>query len=233
MAKPQRENGQVRVANELAEAFQRVHLQKNQWQILWTIMRFTYAWNKKIDSISLTTFEKCTGIDRRNLKRNLNVMVRRMVITKDDSGYITKYGIQKDYTKWQTGVKNNTSVKNDTRTSVKNDTHKRQKTIKNMFDLDSTEIQMSQLLFSLIQKRNSGHKKPDFQEWAKHIDMMIRLDKRSVEDIEKIIRWCQDDEFWKNNILSTASLRKQYDALWLKANLNGKQKVKRFDEQGF
>ncbi|MBW1855449.1 MAG: replication protein, partial [Deltaproteobacteria bacterium] len=140
MASPQKENGHLGIANELVEAFQRVHLPGNQWQILWTIMRFTYGWNKKIDSISLTTFEKCTGIDRRNLKRNLDVLAQRQIISKDGSGYIIKYGIQKDYTKWQTGVKNNTSVNNDTRTSVKNDTktsvnndtHKRQKTIKDI-----------------------------------------------------------------------------------------------------
>ena len=139
MASPQRENGHVRVANELVEAFQRLRLSGNQWRLLWTIMRFTYGWNKKTDYISLTTFEKCTGLKRWNLKRNLDDLFHREIIIRDNSGYIIKYGLQKDYTKWKTSIKNNTSIKNDTatgiknntKTSIKNDTHKRQKTIKN------------------------------------------------------------------------------------------------------
>ncbi len=139
MASPQRENGHVRVANELVEAFQRLRLSGNQWRLLWTIMRFTYGWNKKTDYISLTTFEKCTGLKRWNLKRNLDDLFHREIIIRDNSGYIIKYGLQKDYTKWKTSIKNNTSIKSDTatgiknntKTSIKNDTHKRQKTIKN------------------------------------------------------------------------------------------------------
>ena len=139
MASPQREDGHVRVANELVEVFQRLHLSGNQWKLLWTILRYTYGWNKKTDYISLTTFEKCTDLNRWNLKRNLNDLFHRGIITRDSYGYITKYGFQKDYTKWKTSIKNNTSIKNDTatgiknntKTSIKNDTHKRQKTIKN------------------------------------------------------------------------------------------------------
>ena len=138
MASPQKENGHLRIANELVDDFQRLHLSGNQWRLLWAILRFTYGWNKKTDHISLTSFEKCTGLDRRNLKRDLDILFSRNIILKDNSSYITQYGIQKDYTKWQTGVETDTSVKNDTRTSVKNDTktsvkndtHKRQKTIK-------------------------------------------------------------------------------------------------------
>ena len=44
---------------------------------------------------------------------------------------------------------------------------------------------------------------------------MIRLDKRSVDDIEAVIRWCQQDDFWHKNILSTDKLRKQFDKLYM------------------
>jgi len=139
MASPQKENGFTSIANELAEAFQRLHLSGNQWRLLWVILRLTYGWNKKTDYISLTTFEKCTGLNRWNLKQNLDDLFHREIIIRDNSGYIIKYGLQKDYTKWKTSIKNNTSIKNDTatgiknntKTSIKNDTHKRQKTIKN------------------------------------------------------------------------------------------------------
>ncbi len=222
MANPQKENGFTPIANELVEAYQQLHLSGNQWQIIWTIIRLTYGWNKKVDAISLSMFEKCTGIDRRNLKRNLDILVQRRIISRDGSGYIKKYGMNKDYESWQTGAKNNTSVKNNTitsvdfapQTSVKNNTHKRQKTIK--YSPNSFEVRMAEFFFTLIQKRNPGHKKPDMQKWALHIDRMRRLDCRSEGDIEEVVRWCQADDFWQTVILSTEKLREQFDTLTMK-----------------
>jgi hypothetical protein len=84
-----------------------------------------------------------------------------------------------------------------------------------LFADDSTELKLSKLLFSLIQKRNHNHKQPDLQKWANDIDLMLRIDKRNPSEIEKVINWCQHDNFWKNNILSTQKLRKQFDKLIL------------------
>ena len=84
------------------------------------------------------------------------------------------------------------------------------------FGQNSDEFRLSELLLSLIKKRNPSHKDPDLQSWSKHIDYMIRIDKRQVSEIEKIIKACQQDPFWQNNILSTEKLRKQYDQLKLK-----------------
>jgi len=51
---------------------------------------------------------------------------------------------------------------------------------------------------------------------------MISIDKRTPENIESVIRWCQADSFWKTNILSPEKLRKQYDQLYMKMNAGGK-----------
>ena len=76
---------------------------------------------------------------------------------------------------------------------------------------DAIEIRLSELLLEKILFRN-----PNLQTWAKDIDLMIRLDKRTPEDIQRVIKWSQADTFWQSNILSTAKLRKQFDQLWLK-----------------
>ncbi|MCL4417499.1 MAG: hypothetical protein M1365_12545 [Actinobacteria bacterium] len=81
---------------------------------------------------------------------------------------------------------------------------------------DSDELRLSKLLITLIRQRNPGHKEPDLQKWAYDIDLMLRIDKRDPQIIEKLIIWCQQDRFWQNNILSTAKLRAQYDQLLLK-----------------
>lgn len=87
----------------------------------------------------------------------------------------------------------------------------------NTFSSDSVEVGLAEKLCSLIRNRNPGFKKPNIQKWASEVDKMIRLDKRSPEEIGSVIAWCQADEFWQNNILSTSKLRKQYDQLVMKA----------------
>lgn len=88
--------------------------------------------------------------------------------------------------------------------------------VKKEYCPNSQELQISELLFSLIQARDPKAKKPDFQKWAKHIDLLIRLDKRDPDEIRKVIEWSQQSDFWKNNILSTEKLRKQFTQLKLK-----------------
>jgi hypothetical protein len=45
---------------------------------------------------------------------------------------------------------------------------------------------------------------------------MIRLDSRRADDIEAVIEWCQANEFWQNNIISTQKLRDKFDQLKMK-----------------
>lgn len=84
------------------------------------------------------------------------------------------------------------------------------------FSEDSTEFRLARLLFDLILSNHPTHKKPNLQNWAKEIDLMLRVDKRDPAGIEEVARWCQQDEFWKVNILSTAKLRKHFDRLEIK-----------------
>lgn len=90
---------------------------------------------------------------------------------------------------------------------------------KDKYSEDSKEYKLSVLLRDLILRRdeNSRCKNADMQKWSKDIDLLHRKDNRSYEDIEKIIRWCQQDTFWKANILSTHKLRDKFDSLYQKA----------------
>lgn len=97
---------------------------------------------------------------------------------------------------------------------------------------DTEQMSLVNLLFDLIKERRPSFKLSTLANWTKPIDLMIRLDKRDPEEIEKVIKWCQQDEFWQNNILSTSKLRKQYDQLCLKMEATD-AKPKRFDEEDF
>lgn len=81
---------------------------------------------------------------------------------------------------------------------------------------NSDEFRLAELLLSLIRKHNPTHKQPNIQQWAKHLDLMIRIDKRVPDEIKEIIIACQKDSFWYQNILSTKTLREKYDQLKIK-----------------
>ena len=104
--------------------------------------------------------------------------------------------------------------------------NKNDKNVNNKKEIsDSIEYRLANYLLNFILKRNPNHKKPNIQSWAKHIDLMLRIDKRSVEDIKAVIKWCQNDtpdkqqdkkwKGWANNILSTKTLRNKFDKIYL------------------
>ena len=227
MANPQKENGFTAISNELVDAFQRLHLSGNQWRLLWTIMRFTYGWNKKTDYISLTTFEKCTGLNRWNFKQYLDDLFHREIIIRDNSGYIIKYGLQKDYTKWKTSIKNNTSIRNDTatgiknntKTSIKNDTHKRQKTIKN------TDMSSFDEFWKVYPSRNGRKLEKD-----ESLKAFIKIRREEFENVVWAAKNYAESKDVQNGIgirNPKRFLKDNYWKEWVDAS-----RPKRFDEHG-
>jgi len=64
----------------------------------------------------------------------------------------------------------------------------------------------------------NGSKRPTIsQNWRDAARLMLDNDDRPEDKIHAAIDWCQDDEFWRINIQSMATLRKQYDKLRLAA----------------
>jgi hypothetical protein len=88
------------------------------------------------------------------------------------------------------------------------------------YPADSDERRLSELLLNLLLERKPDFHRPDIERWAGEIDRMIHRDGRLPERIEAVIRWCQADPFWSNNILSTAKLRKHFDRLELEMSRN-------------
>lgn len=61
------------------------------------------------------------------------------------------------------------------------------------------------------------------QEWRDEARRMLDLDKRDFGKAMALLEWCQRDSFWKSNIQSMPTFRKQYDQLRLKANAEWEQ----------
>ena len=64
----------------------------------------------------------------------------------------------------------------------------------------------------------NGCRPPNISEaWVEEMERIMRLDGRTVEEVEGCIRWCQSDSFWRANILSPKKLRQKFDTMRLQA----------------
>ena len=82
-----------------------------------------------------------------------------------------------------------------------------------LFAEDSEEMRLSRLLFDKMRENNPKCREPNWQAWAKVFDLILRVDKRDPRDVADMIRFCQWDNFWRQNILSPGKLREKYDQL--------------------
>jgi len=105
MASPQVENGHARIANELLEALSRFSPGRGEAQVLWAIIRKTYGWNKKQDSVSIGQIAKLTGLTRRWVIVCIgNLEAKRMIKVYRQRGRgnnePNRIEIQKNYDLW-------------------------------------------------------------------------------------------------------------------------------------
>ena len=113
-------------------------------------------------------------------------------------------------------INNTFFVKNENLDLLEKKDSKIKKSIQQkIYSSKSNEMILSEKLFNNIKLLNPNYKKPDFQKWAKNIDLMSRVDKRTFEEIDEIINWVAGSVFWRKNILSTSKLRDQYDKLYI------------------
>lgn len=87
------------------------------------------------------------------------------------------------------------------------------------FDHDSEPYKLASELSRMMHENNASAKQQeerDLQRWAKTFDLTIRRDNRTAAQIWDVMRFSQQDSFWKVNILSADALRKQFDRLTLK-----------------
>lgn len=74
-----------------------------------------------------------------------------------------------------------------------------------------------QLLADLIRQNDPKAKvDPASKRWRDAARLLIDADRRTVDEIEQVIRWCQTDQFWQSNVLSLPKLREKFQQLALR-----------------
>lgn len=75
------------------------------------------------------------------------------------------------------------------------------------------DLRAARWIYSQLLIVNASLSEPKWVEWANTIRLMRIQDNRTHYDICELLKWASKDEFWKSNILSPSSLRKQWDKL--------------------
>jgi len=76
--------------------------------------------------------------------------------------------------------------------------------------------------YESMKKVDPGMKSPDLNAWGAELDKIHRIDKRPWEEIDKVIDYRAEDEFWSSNCLSPLKLRKHFQSLLVKAKMTPK-----------
>jgi hypothetical protein len=83
---------------------------------------------------------------------------------------------------------------------------------------DRTDVaELCDLLADLVEE--NGSKRPAVTKaWLDAGRLLLDRDGRDLETAKRLLRWTQADSFWRANVMSLPTFRKQYDRLRLAAN---------------
>ena len=108
MANPQAENGHTDIANEILDYLVTFRMSGQEWQVLMFVVRKTYGWHKKQDSISYGQISEFTHIPRRTVIRIIKKLVAKKTLVasgQKDTSHPNIFEFNKNYEEWTSGQK--------------------------------------------------------------------------------------------------------------------------------
>lgn len=219
MASPQKENGHIDIANELVEKLATLHMSGNEWMIWWVVLRKTWGWQKKEDRISLTQFQKSTGLSRPSVVLAIERLVAKNVLVAKPLPLGKEFSFNKDYETWTSSEKATSSIINTkvvakplpsivakplhTITTTTKDTI--QKTITtNVVTERSSDIDEVSGYFLQVMK--IPKEDCPIQKSRRYWQTLLREGGRGVDGVKRLIDLAGQDEWYKNNITSSMDL---------------------------
>lgn len=163
---------------------------------------FIQKTEKYVGKLKLCSYKTTTGIE--------NLPVKKL----NHSGKETLSGGKETYPiGGKETLPNNKYINNDISNNIYNVTSPK----KEPKQLPGQAIRCASLLAELHKQNiDIGYKinPAHVNSWAKDIELLNRIDDRSWEDIESVIRWTQTKNcFWSVNIISGKKLREKFDVL--------------------
>jgi len=222
MAKP----GYFDIENKVIEKLARSDLSGTEFRIVLAVLRKTKGWHKEEDRISQSQLVETTELPRRTVRRTLERIIKRNIIFKNFGrrekapGSTDFLMFNKDFETWKTRHEIvPLARKGAQKMARKSATQKKRKTSSKK-TLKKEYFELADLLKEKILQNDPKAKVADTKKkqenWADDFRLLIEEDGRSIEEIREVLIWCQEDPFWRSNILSAGKLRKQFTQLRLK-----------------
>lgn len=162
---------------------------------------------------SLERFEKLGFLTKQSTKVNTLITIVNWEKYQGEKSSTTNQSTNVQPTFNQPTTTNN-NVNNENNV---NKEYKSKKTTPTYND-QSPYLILAKELQTEIAKNNPEAKKPNLQNWANVMRLMVERDKRTTKKISNMIKWSQNDNFWSGVVLSANSLRKDYDKMASQAN---------------
>lgn len=100
-------------------------------------------------------------------------------------------------------------------------------------EYSSQVLELTSHFIEILKQNDSKIKIPsETKKWAYNIDLLIRKDGRTEQEIYQVIDFAVNDRFWSSIILSTSNLRDKFQQLYLKSR-NNKSKYKENKKEYF
>jgi hypothetical protein len=170
---------------------------------------------------------KETGIDESKIQRVLKLFTKCHMIEQQTSNLSRLITVlnwheyqgdeQQMNNKRTTNEQQTNTIKESKKVINKELTNKSE----NKFSDDCVEMKLSKYLYRVLLKSDSGNPEPNYQKWCLDFDYIMRIDKRSASDIQKIINYAHNpvnssDKFsWIPNVRSPKKVREHFTTILL------------------
>ena len=208
-----------------------------EFKLLLCICRKTFGWHREYTHISLKKLEEMTGISRGKIPEMMKTLIDHGLVIKleriseDGDSASNEYSINvldeevgdqvvtsgdPPITSGDHGshLRRPPPPEAHTYKELKKEDKEKEITSevkKSVISAEAEEIY--DFFLSSLKERKPDFKEPNKKRWLIDIDLIIRIDKRSPENLKTIIKWIGSNNFWKGVILCPSSLRGNLDRL--------------------
>ena len=166
---------------------------------------------------ALKRFEKYEFLTNQSTKQNRLITIVNWGIYQEKNAELTDQPTVSSQTP-NSQLTTNKNVKNDKNVkNIKDNVATRKKRV---YADDDPNKKLANLLLKLIRK-NQNIKDPDLDKWANVIRLTIEADKHSGKEVQEMIVWATQHNFWSGVIVSPSSLRKNWDKMSGQKNKSG------------
>ncbi len=203
MANPQKENGFTPIANEIMEALYKTKLSGHELRLIMLVLRKTYGFHKKEDSISLSKMEQETGIHHIRCSQVITCLQLANILTVSENinGIGKKYRFNKDFDKWDTVSENIKSYKKQKPTVSENRSRPLVKTASTKDTLTKDTLTKEKIyiveeVISYLNKKTGKSFSPKTKDTVIRINARIK-EGRTVDDFQRVVdikcdKWLSD-----------------------------------------